>query len=431
MEYQKLRQICEGIRKELRNATFENIAPSIVALHGIACDADSQSHVAALVALKTFAESKINAFKFSILPPVYLILHVHAYVLSALSRIEAEDEVEAIIKDLDLSLIVAGSNVPLKLRGLINELISELPVPLPLPELSNCKYLCPPGVCKHVSDTYANYIKHTVASLYKPTMSEFEGELASELHPVHLKELALSWPACEHWNSVKYLLAVTSNGYRVVPVEIGSSYVEETWSQDLQTFGSLLCEWLTPASSKRTTYLAQHDLLLQISAFRQDILVPDLVHANLFSSHSGNVTINAWVGPEDTISPLHTDPHENILIQTVGYKYVRLYPPLITQSMYPRGDSSGIDMANTSSVELEKGVFGPLFGDYDIKTEDFISLRSRMLSKRQYRDKFPSFGWDHGYVECIIGPGDGLFIPTGWWHYVKSLSVSFSVSFWF
>lgn len=31
---------------------------------------------------------------------------------------------------------------------------------------------------------------------------------------------------------------------------------------------------------------------------------------------------------------------------------------------------------------------------------------------------------------CIIKAGDILYIPPKWWHYVKSLSVSFSVSFW-
>ena len=32
--------------------------------------------------------------------------------------------------------------------------------------------------------------------------------------------------------------------------------------------------------------------------------------------------------------------------------------------------------------------------------------------------------------ECVIGEGDMLYIPRGWFHYVASLSTSFSVSFW-
>ena len=35
------------------------------------------------------------------------------------------------------------------------------------------------------------------------------------------------------------------------------------------------------------------------------------------------------------------------------------------------------------------------------------------------------------YVEAVIGPGDVLYIPTGWWHYVKSLSTSISIAFHF
>ena len=33
-------------------------------------------------------------------------------------------------------------------------------------------------------------------------------------------------------------------------------------------------------------------------------------------------------------------------------------------------------------------------------------------------------------VETILEEGQCLYIPVGWWHYVRSLTVSFSVSFW-
>ena len=32
------------------------------------------------------------------------------------------------------------------------------------------------------------------------------------------------------------------------------------------------------------------------------------------------------------------------------------------------------------------------------------------------------------YLEAVVGPGDLLFIPIRWWHFVKSLDVSISVA---
>jgi ribosomal protein L16 Arg81 hydroxylase len=34
-------------------------------------------------------------------------------------------------------------------------------------------------------------------------------------------------------------------------------------------------------------------------------------------------------------------------------------------------------------------------------------------------------------VDVLLGPGDVLLIPAGWWHYVRAATVSFSVNMWF
>jgi len=44
--------------------------------------------------------------------------------------------------------------------------------------------------------------------------------------------------------------------------------------------------------------------------------------------------------------------------------------------------------------------------------------------------KFPAFK-NVPYYELILNSGEMLFIPFKWWHYVRSLETSFSVSFWF
>lgn len=44
--------------------------------------------------------------------------------------------------------------------------------------------------------------------------------------------------------------------------------------------------------------------------------------------------------------------------------------------------------------------------------------------------RFPLFA-SATYTETILRPGDTLFIPRKCWHYVRSLSTSISVNFWF
>lgn len=124
--------------------------------------------------------------------------------------------------------------------------------------------------------------------------------------------------------------------------------------------------------------------------------------------------LNAWFGPAGTITPLHTDPYHNILTQVVGRKYIRLYAPRESEKLYTRGiEDGGVDMGNTSAVDI-----GVLAGwDGSIEEQDAA------------REKFPAFR-DAKFVDCVLEEGECLYIPVGWWHYVRSLSVSFNVSLW-
>ena len=45
-------------------------------------------------------------------------------------------------------------------------------------------------------------------------------------------------------------------------------------------------------------------------------------------------------------------------------------------------------------------------------------------------ERFPRFGEWREFREVIVGPGECLYIPAGWWHYIESLTTSYSVSFW-
>ena len=261
----------------------------------------------------------------------------------------------------------------------------------------------------------------------------FQRHLDEPATPLIIPDTLSQWPASQRWHDPTYLLRLTLGGRRLVPVEIGKSYTDEEWSQTIMSFKDFITTYLLPREPKEIGYLAQHDLFSQIPALKSDILIPDYCYTSppnpsaAVSQTAGlalalqldEPLLNAWLGPKGTKTPLHTDPYHNILCQVVGYKYVRLYPPSETAKLYPRGvdTSNGVSMENTSHVDVSHARSRSLGGRTDLD------------ALREMHEKFPLFE-EAEFVEGVLGPGECLYVPLGWWHYVEGLTVSFSVSFW-
>lgn len=211
--------------------------------------------------------------------------------------------------------------------------------------------------------------------------------------PVIISGAMSHWPAMDKWKDMDYLKRTVGN--RTVPVEVGQHYLASGWKQELITISQLLERIQSKEQMPRgLTYLAQHPLFDQISQLHGDILVPDYCNASNGQLHA----VNAWFGPTGTVTPLHHDPPHNLLAQVIGKKYVRLYPASVSEELYPYSEpmlsnSSQVDLDNLDSVKFPK---------------------AEQLS----------------FMDCILDEGEMLYIPPKWWHYVKSLSISFSVSFW-
>ncbi|KAK9534721.1 hypothetical protein VZT92_007150 [Zoarces viviparus] len=229
-----------------------------------------------------------------------------------------------------------------------------------------------------------------------PSLERFSTSYLLPLRPVVLEGTIEHWPALnQHPWSIAYLRSVA--GCRTVPVEVGSRYTDEGWSQTLLTVDEFIDRYiLNKEGVKGLGYLAQHQLFDQIPELKEDIRPPD--YCCLGEGDEDDITVNAWFGPGGTVSPLHQDPQQNFLAQVVGSKYIRLYSPEDTDKLYPHQSQL---LHNTSQVEVEN----------------------------PDAERFPEFA-RAPYLECVLQPGDVLFIPVQHWHYVRSLELSFSVSFW-
>ena len=241
---------------------------------------------------------------------------------------------------------------------------------------------------------------------------EFTLALLKDLRiPVVVRSLASDWPATTNWRDIGGL--VRNFGHRLVPIEVGSMSSSTGMKEELVSFRQFVSQYISPSSEKliwslkdATTkskdsagssdiaYLAQHPLLDQIQALFEDV---DTKPCGITPTN-----INAWMGTGGTRTPLHFDSYDNLFIQLVGVKYVRLYDTNLTNRLY---------VSNNKSYGLQGNM-----SDVDCEMEDY--------------DKFPLLK-DCPYTEVLMRPGDCLFIPSRHWHYVRSLSTSISVNYWF
>ena len=100
-----------------------------------------------------------------------------------------------------------------------------------------------------------------------------------------------------------------------------------------------------------------------------------------------------WIGPAGTITPTHHDLTNNFMAQILGRKRVRL-----------------VDSLQAARIHNSLHVYS----DVDLEAIDYA--------------RFPAMR-AVTVLECDLAPGELLFIPVGWWHHVRSLDISVTVTF--
>ncbi|XP_068763984.1 bifunctional peptidase and arginyl-hydroxylase JMJD5-like isoform X2 [Struthio camelus] len=285
--------------------------------------------------LRDYSWEKLNAGPWRDVGKAWRQVYAFGCLFGALARAAGGGPLAPALRLCDLGLLMGAAVLDNVLARLVRVLQAHLPrgPPRPAPAAQKVRVDPPPAPAIQPEDALPH--------LHCPSLEHFRDNYLIPQKPVVLEGIIDHWPCMKKW-SVDYFCQVA--GCRTVPVELGSRYTDEEWSQKLMTVSDFINQYIVNENS--VGYLAQHQLFDQV----------------------------------------------------FGRKYIRLYSPQDSENLYPHESHL---LHNTSQV--------------DVEDPDLI--------------KFPNFR-NAASQSCILMPGQVLFIPVKYWHYVRSLDISFSVSFW-
>ncbi len=207
--------------------------------------------------------------------------------------------------------------------------------------------------------------------------------------PVVLEGFAREWPAVSRWTPEYFRDEL---GHHEVEACVGrdrdpdydQNFKAHTERMTLRAFA----ERVLAAGLSNDLYLIANNRNMQRAPLR--VLYDDVrwEHGLLEPDRLDGCTA-LWFGPRGTYTPLHHDTTNILFCQIYGQK--RLW------------------LAHPAEVSLQRGARG---------------VYAAMDPERPKPDD-PEPLWKQVELE----PGDALFIPVGWWHSVRALSVSINIAF--
>jgi hypothetical protein len=240
---------------------------------------------------------------------------------------------------------------------------------------------------------------NTILQVNAPDKKEFQ-RLWRLFQPFIIKGVVDTWDAYKNWSSGYLRDKCGENELNVECLDADNyDFTNENYYQHCKM---KLKDYISLTEKGRLEdiqkyYLAQLDFESNFPELIADIVYPDYLQ--------GKRQVAFWFGfaskDQGTVCHLHYDNAHNLFSQIVGRKKFLLYPPSNYLSFYPPlGEASAY----------------PSFSKVNPSEPD--------------HERFPKFPWQ-SKIEVILEPGDMLYLPPYWWHYVTAMEKSISLSFWY
>lgn len=202
--------------------------------------------------------------------------------------------------------------------------------------------------------------------------------------PYLIKNFSKNWPAQKKWN---FNFIKNLNKNLTINTVVGNAASGET-----KIINTTLGDYIEKINNNNCdSYLTTFHLFKKFPFLKNDIDFKTIKKNTILQHYL------AWIGPKSSITGFHVDWSENLNVQIVGKKDFYLVSPKFNNMMYISKKFERISI--TSEVDLM---------NYD-------------------ELKFPNFK-NVEIIKFTLMPGDAIYIPRGWWHYVETLESSISVS---
>ncbi|XP_077993771.1 HSPB1-associated protein 1 homolog [Glandiceps talaboti] len=251
----------------------------------------------------------------------------------------------------------------------------------------------------------------------KPISAEMANKLVMDVlpQPVVFHGMIDDWPA-RSWTvqSLSDVLEDQKLTFRIGPKQCRQQGV--LWERDccyrdatLQQFSDWLRSEDTGVSAGNplnefslTEYWCYADYKYMAHVFKDNTDVLKSVRWDDFGFHGRDGTQSTiWIGSSGSHTPCHYDTYGcNLVVQVYGQKTWHLFPPHQTSMLYP------------TRIPYEES---SVFSQVNILSPDLLS--------------FPKFQDATPYI-VTLEPGDVLFVPTHWWHFVECDTTAVSINTW-
>lgn len=240
----------------------------------------------------------------------------------------------------------------------------------------------------------------TIPEYQNLTAKQFFDEVVPEQQPAVLRGFADHWPmvaAANHSpNEFTQYLTKCYNGKKVtISAAPPNADKRFFYNDELTGFTFVSAQERLDLFLQRLNQLSEIQTsgpaLSMQSALTENIL-PGLLENNS-SDFFPDVSPRLWLGNEGVVDT-HFDGTDNLACVVAGRRRFILFPPNQTSNLYP----------------------GPLEFTPAGVPVSLVNLRQPDFKR------FPNFQMALQNAHCVeLSPGDALFIPMLWWHYVESL----------